>query len=96
MGVVCFFPTTLGINPIQVSKHHNILTIPWIQFNTSTKSIHIYTNALVCLTVVIGNVHIGKCLPNSRFSIPDYSGEGLVCPTVGFLRVLMADPLCPL
>ena len=32
VGVVCSFPTSLGTNPIQVSKHHNVLTISRIQF----------------------------------------------------------------
>ena len=32
VGVVSSFPTTLGANPIQVSKHNNILTILRIQF----------------------------------------------------------------
>ena len=31
-----------GCKPIQASKHHNILTISWIQINTSSKSKRIY------------------------------------------------------
>ena len=42
MGVVHFFPTALGANLIQVSKHHSVLTISWIQFNISTKNKRIY------------------------------------------------------
>ena len=33
---------------------------------------------------VIGNVHIGKCPPSSGCSIPDCSGKGFVCLTMGF------------
>ena len=42
VGVVHFFPTTLGANPIQANKHHNVLTISQIQINTSSKSKCIY------------------------------------------------------
>ena len=31
-GVVHSFPTTSGANPMQASKHHNVLTILQIQF----------------------------------------------------------------
>ena len=41
VGVVCFFPTTLGANPGQVSKHHDILTIS-ADKSTSSKSKRIY------------------------------------------------------
>ena len=34
--------------------------------------------------VVIGNIHISKCLPNGGCSILDYSGEGFVHLTAGF------------
>ena len=40
---------------------------------------------------VITNVHIDRCPPNGGYSIPYNSGEGFVCPTVGFLKFLMAD-----
>ena len=33
---------------------------------------------------VIGNVHIGKCLPIGGCSILDYSGKGFAHLTVGF------------
>ena len=65
--VVCFFPTTLGANPVQASKHHNTLTI-FTDKNTSSKSEHIYNCFSPCLMASIRNVRVGKCLPNGGFS----------------------------
>ena len=78
MGVVHSFPTVLGTNPIQASKHQSVLTISRIL------KINVYTDALKCLTAVIGNVHISECPPYGGGSILDPSGKGFVHLTAGF------------
>ena len=37
------------------------------------------------------NVHINRCPPNSRYSIPHNNREGFICPAVGLMEVLQCE-----
>ena len=43
------------------------------------------------LMVGIRNVHIDRCLPNGRYSIPYNSGGGFVHPMAGYMEVLQCE-----